>query len=247
MKKLLLAFAVSFLALGFTYGQVSIEIHPEDMTYNMQTDLTDEYSEIIAHGIIINTSDQAIKVRWELEVPTTDCVSQWQYLVCDKNACYSTNVVSNINPGSQPNKSVDLAPGDTSLIDMHIRPTLVAGCCSPMLRFTEITNLNSPIDLGIATYEVCISALSSVKDEIEGLNIAAFPNPTTGAFTLTDNPFVKGIAVFDMLGQKVCHYPHSNGAIHDLGKEPNGMYFINLLGEDGEMLKTIRMMKEADR
>jgi hypothetical protein len=247
MKKLLLAVFNLCLVVGIAKAQVSIEIHQHETTYNMQTDLADEYSEVVAHAVIENTSAQAIKVRWQLEVPTTDCVSDWKYAVCDKNNCYSFGTVSNINPGSNPNVTVDLAPGDSSIIDLHIRPTLVAGCCSPTIRFSEITSLSNPIDLGSAGYEVCISQLSSTNEPGSGLNIEVYPNPTTGQFNITDNPLVKEIAVYNTMGQKMCQYPHANGKAHDISHVANGLYFVNLLDENGQPLKTVRMTKEGNR
>ncbi len=247
MKKLLLAVFNLCFILGVAKSQVSIEIHSSDAPYNLQGDLTDTYTDVVAHSLIINKSSQAIKVRWQVEVPTTDCVGDWTYAVCDKNQCYSFGTVSNINPGSNPNVSVDLAPGDTSIIDLHIRPNTVAGCCIPVIRFSEVTSLNNPVDLGSATYEVCVSQLSSTNEPGSGLNIEVYPNPTAGQFNITDNPLVKEISVYNMMGQKMCQYPHMNGKSHDLGHIANGLYFVNLLDENGQLLKTVRMAKEGNR
>ncbi|MCC6725978.1 MAG: T9SS type A sorting domain-containing protein [Saprospiraceae bacterium] len=246
MKRTILAFVLGLFALGISNAQVTIEIHPDDLNFNLSGDLTDDYTELVAHATITNTSNQNIKVKWQLDLSGTECPSTWQYAICDTNACYSFGVFSNINsPNPGPNAPVNLKPNDVSRIDIHIRPTGTEGCCSPVVKFTEVTG--GAIDLGSATFEVCITPLSSVKDQSPYLNIQAFPNPTTGHFSLTDNPFVKQIAVYNLFGQKVCHYQHTNGATHDFNNAPAGLYLVNLLDENGEMLKTIRMTKEGNR
>jgi len=244
MKKLLLGFTLSLLASNFIFGQLSIAIHPDDLSYTLQADLNDEYAEIIAHSTVTNTSNQSIKLRWFLEVPTADCISDWKYLVCDTNACYSIGTISNINPGENPNVPVILAPGDSSRIDLHIRPTFVGGCCSPVIRFTEITDLNNPIDLGSGTYEVCITGLSSTKDKFGGINISAFPNPSTGQFSITDNPLVKKIVVYNLLGKQLQSFQHTNGKLYDIGAAPEGLYLVSMQDANGEVLKTVRLAKQ---
>ncbi len=247
MKKLLLAVFNLCLVAGIAKAQVSIEIHQHETQYVLQGDLTDEYTDLVAHASIKNTSSQTINVRWQVEVPTTNCVSEWTYAVCDKYQCYGFGTVSNVNPGGTPNKIVDIAPGDTSIIDLHIRPNLVAGCCIPNIKFTEVSSLSSPIDLGAASFDVCISQLSATNEPANGLDIEVYPNPTTGSFNITDNPLVKEVATYNMMGQKVCHYPHMNGKSHELGHVANGLYFVNLLDENGQLLKTVQLVKESSR
>ncbi len=243
MKKLLLGFTLSLLASNFIFGQLTIAVHPDDLTYTLQADLTDEYAEIIAHATVTNTSNQSIKLRWLLDVPTTDCISDWKYLVCDVNACYSIGTISNINPGGGVNVPVVLAPGDSSRMDLHIRPVFVSGCCVPTIHFSEITNANSPIDLGSAAYNVCIDNLSSLK-ETAALAIKAFPNPSTGQFSITDNPLVKKIVVYNLLGKQVRSFEHSNGKSYDISNAPQGLYLISMQDANGEVLKTVRMTKQ---
>ncbi|MBI1226918.1 MAG: T9SS type A sorting domain-containing protein [Bacteroidetes bacterium] len=246
MKKILQVLSVCLFAFGGLNGQVSISIHPDDLSYNLPADLSDEYSEVIAHAIIVNTSNQSIRVRWVLDVPTADCISDWKYLVCDTNACYSIGVISNINPGASnlPNKSVDLAPGDTSRIDVHVRPVFVAGCCSPTVHFTEISDQNNPIDLGSATYDVCISPLSSTKEVSVINSLKAFPNPSAGEFSITDNPLVKKIVVFNLLGRQVASFQHTNGKVYNINNAPEGLYLVSMQDANGDVLKTVRMTKQ---
>ncbi|MCF8247674.1 MAG: T9SS type A sorting domain-containing protein [Saprospiraceae bacterium] len=242
MKRLLLSICICCMSLGL-FSQIQIEILPTDLQYTLQADLSDEYSEPIAHSWVINKSNQAIKLRWLIEVPSTGCSSEWKYKICDKNACYASNVTSNVVVGGQPNVPVLLAPGDTTIIDLHINPRFVAGCCSPTIHFSEVTDANNQIDLGSATYEVCISNLSSVNEK-QVLAIRAYPNPSTGLFSITENPLVKKIVVFNLLGRQVRSFEHTNGKRYDISGAPDGLYLVSMQDANGEVLKTVRITKQ---
>ncbi|MBK9018260.1 MAG: T9SS type A sorting domain-containing protein [Saprospiraceae bacterium] len=242
MKRLILASCISFMSLGL-FAQLAIEVLPANLQYNLQADLTDEYSEPIAHAWVINKSDQTINLRWLLEVPATGCSSEWKYKVCDKNQCYSATVTSNVVLGGQPNVPVVLAPGDTTIIDLHINPRFVAGCCSPIVHFSEVTDINNEIPLSSANFEVCISALSSV-DEAQVLSLKAFPNPSTGYFSITENPLVKKVVVYNLLGRQVRSFEHVNGQLHSITDVPDGLYLVSMQDANGEIFKTVRLTKQ---
>ncbi len=243
MKRLILASCVCFLASSL-FAQLEIEVIAEEQ-YNLQTDLTDEYSEPIAHSWVINKGTQTINLRWLLEVPPA-CPSEWKYKVCDKNQCYSATVTSNVVAGGQPNVPVVLAPGDTTIIDLHINPRFVAGCCSPTIHFSEVSDINNEIPLSSATYEICISALSSV-DEAHALFLQAYPNPSTGHFSITENPLVKEVVVFNLLGKQLRSYQHVNGKLYDISGAPDGLYLVSMRDANGEILKTVRLTKQNIR
>ena len=241
MKKLLLASCICFLASGL-FAQLEIEVIAEEQ-YNLQTDLTDEYSEPIAHSWVINKSTQTINLRWLLEVPS-GCSSEWKYKVCDKNQCYSATVTSNVVAGGQPNVPVELAPGDTTIIDLHINPRFVAGCCSPTIYFSEISDINNEVPLASATYEICISGISSVDEPSVLDALQAYPNPSTGHFSITENPLVKEVTVYNLFGKQLRSYQHVNGKQYDISGAPDGLYLVSMKDANGETLKTVRLTKQ---
>lgn len=242
MKRSLLAYFFCFASLSL-FAQIEIITEPQ---YDLQTDLSDEYSEPIAHSWVVNKGTQTIKLRWSLDNTNANCSSEWKFKICDKNQCYSSNVTSNVVAGGQPNVPVVLAPGDTSIIDLHLNPRFVAGCCVPTIHFSEISNINNPVDLGSATYSVCIENVSAVN-EPELLAVKIYPNPSTGYFSISDNPLVKKVVLFNLLGRQVRSFVHTNGRQYDISDTPDGLYLVSMQDANGATIKTVRITKQGLR
>ena len=72
-------------------------------------------------------------------------------------------------------------------------------------------------------------------------NIIIYPNPTTGQLTIENEHFsIKGVEIFNVYGSSVAAKilsPSKNKI--DLSHLPNGMYFIKIRTENGEVTKKI--------
>jgi hypothetical protein len=106
-----------------------------------------------------------------------------------------------------------------------------------------VTNISNEIQLSSATFEVCISALSSV-DEAQVHSLKAFPNPSTGYFSITENPLVKKVVVFNLLGRQVRSFEHVNGKLYNIADVPDGLYLVSMQDANGEIFKTVRLTKQ---
>lgn len=171
-------------------------------------------------------------------------------MVCDNNNCYAATTSTNFNPSIGIDKPFVLDPGETfDGFLLHILPAFDAGCCEVKIHFS--TTENPDVILTTAVFDVRVNdqscSLSSTDEFANFGKIITFPNPTTGQFTINDNPFVKEIAVFNLFGQKICHYQHTNGQSHNIETAPDGLYLVQLLDENGETLKTVRLTKQGLR
>ncbi len=226
-----------------TNAQIALELHPDPFEGAFQVDLSDHWAEPIAHAQVINKSDQAVSLRWVFEVQSAP--AEWEYRVCDKNQCYSTGVVSNVNLDTgAPNKPVDLAPGDSSLLDLHVLPRGVAGEGTFHI---YLASMDAPTEyIDTAFYTVSVSGLTSTVEQ-QVPRIKVWPNPAADWFTLTENMAVEHIYVYNLLGREMANFSYGHGRRYDIGTLPSGMYFVALTGKKGEVLRTIRLTKRADR
>jgi Secretion system C-terminal sorting domain len=75
-------------------------------------------------------------------------------------------------------------------------------------------------------------------------SLQAFPNPSTGYFSISDNPLVKNIVVYNLLGRQVHNFVHTNGKVHNISDVPDGLYLVSMQDINGEVLKTVRITKQ---
>ena len=243
MKQILSLLLCSAFCAVLT-AQITFEVGPEALEFNLQTDLSDEWSEVVAHAWVVNTSNETVNLRWERVTDGSECPANWKFKICDKNQCYTTTVLSNVVVGGQPNIPVVLAPGDTSILDVHVNPVGVAGCCTVAVKLSTVENPATVIETPM--YDVCISALSNTKD-VSAASVRIFPNPATDFFVVSDNPYVKHITVTNLLGKRVCTFPFESGGSYDISHLPDGMYLVSMKDGKDNILKTQRLSKRSAR
>jgi hypothetical protein len=245
MKHLLL-FIFAILFTWNLQAQLSVQVYPNDLSYDLQTDLTYEFSEPVAHAWVINTSNETINLRWEREIIGATCPSEWKYKICDDTACYSANTPSNVIFGGGLFKPISLAPGDSTILDIHVVPTLVAGCCTVRINLSHVINANSDTPITSADFDICISPLSSVTEK-DKASLRVYPNPTTNYFTLTKNNFVKQLYVSNILGKRVKSFQTTTNGKYDISELPDGIYLVSMVGDNRRVLKTVRVSKRNVR
>lgn len=248
MKHIILpVFSTLFFAMS-AVAQPSLSIYPDPLSFTLQADLSDPFAEPIAHAYVINTSNQTIKLRWEISVVGANCPSAWKFKVCDDNQCYNSTVTTNVNltPGSEPNVPVVLPPGDTSLMDVHINPIGTAGCCAVEIHLSDITDFNNPVAIEKAGYDICVSPLSAVT-AAEKSRLRIYPNPTADYISLTKNDFVKQLWVTNILGRRIKSFTTSLNGKYDISELPDGIYLVSMIDAQYKIIKTVRVSKRNVR
>lgn len=241
MKHTLLVLSLFLSTLNLALAQLSIDPNPWIGTIE-DVDLTDNWAEPIAHGEMVNTGTDPLSVRWELVI--LEAPEDWDFRVCDKNACYSTNTITNWDPANQIEEPVILAAGEEGLLDLHILPRTVAGTVKAEIRLSLTSDPNTVITTG--TYEVTVSGPSSAN-EVSIQQVRIFPNPSTDYFALTSSQGVSKIMLYNVVGRTVRTFEAAEGKKYYIADLPDGMYLAGLIGYDGKVLRTLRISKRSLR
>lgn len=239
MKHILLSLSF-FLATSFAaFAQLEISPNPWVGTFD-DIDLSDFYSEPIAHAEMINTTANPLSVRWELVV--IDAPEEWEFRVCDKNQCYSTGIITNWDPSFPIEEPVFLSAGESNLLDLHILPRLVAGTLNAEIRLSLVSDPNTVIATGLFQVDV----LSSVG-EVLANDLRIFPNPSSDYFALSSAQGVNRIVLYNIVGRQVRSYEAAEGKKYNVADLPDGIYLVALQNQRGEVQRTMRISKRSMR
>ena len=77
-----------------------------------------------------------------------------------------------------------------------------------------------------------------------GPQIQVFPNPVINHFQISNNRVVTQIIVFDLLGKQVKKFDYRSGEKYFIGDLRKGIYLVQMLGEDKDILVTKRISKK---
>ncbi len=74
-------------------------------------------------------------------------------------------------------------------------------------------------------------------------NAKIYPNPAIDFIGLQDNKGVSQISVFNVVGKKLKSFVVSESDRYYIADLPKGMYLVQLLSDNGKILKTQRLNK----
>ena len=80
----------------------------------------------------------------------------------------------------------------------------------------------------------------SNKEKVE---LQIFPNPATDYISITNNEVVKYVTVFNLVGRQMKSFEAIDGEKYYVGDLPRGMYLVQLLGADSQIITTQRVNK----
>ena len=228
----------TFLSI-VAFGQ-DVAVEPSPYVEEFYVDLTDYYSEPIAHAKIANYTAGEVSLKWELEV--VDAPAEWEYRICDNNACYSTMTSTNYNPPTIEEPTL-ISAGDTSLLDVHVLPRQVAGTGTVKIKISYTDDPDNVVAEG--TFEITVIGDPSSTTEINKSAIDVFPNPALDYITLSDATYVDQIVIFNTIGKPVLTFDVDQTNTYRVADLPNGLYLISLVNNDEGILRTIRLMKRS--
>ena len=239
MKHTLLLFFLLTLTFGTIHAQLVIDPNPWVGTFE-DVDLSDFWSEPFAHGFMINNNASQVSVRWELVVISAP--EEWDFRVCDKNQCYSTGTLTNWDPENDIEEPVLLAASEQGLLDLHILPRQGAGFCEAEIRLSLTSDPGTILATGV--YQVTVP---TGVDEVSVQSLRIFPNPSTDYFALTNSQGVHKIVLYNVVGRVVRTFEVVEGKKYYIADLADGMYLAGLVGEDGDVLRTMRISKRSLR
>ena len=242
---------LAFILLTVVASAQILEITPNPVMMNYENvDLTDNYIEEVGHYDITNMTNEQVSLRW-LRKASPDCNVEWELPVCDNNNCYPAAVSSNIDPNLGLDNPAILEAGETSdLFSLHVKPKGQAGCCTVELEFYLTSDPNTvieTIEFDIRINNPTCSPVSTSEEVVSALRV--FPNPMTDLFQLEGNDAndVKELAVYNLIGRQVRSFDATTATSFDMGGLPGGIYLIGMVGEDGNILKTVRISRQIVR
>ena len=226
MKQFLLSI-IFILGIFQLSAQVTLALKP-DM---VMTDVDPSEFETVAHSYITNTGEDTITVRWIRQV---DAISMgWQSAICDINACYS------VDTDTTPSDFLlTLAPGDSSMLDVHIRPGGLDGSANIKVRIEDVADSENAVT-GEFLFNMVSPALDFKKESLK-----IFPNPAIDYFQLSDYDQVDQVVVYNLVGQELRRFNVFPGARFNVSNLQHEIYLIRLVDSRKKVIKTFRLRKQ---
>ncbi len=225
MKQLLLS-TLLICTFAQIRAQSSLTLQPDVV----ELDVDRTQFETVAHSWVTNTSDTVKTFRWTRSIESM--TEGWANAICDRNACYSTDT------DSTPDAFLlELAAGDSSMIDVHIRPNGIEGQAVVKVTVFEVDDPDNRVE---GTYRFNqTTPTSDVNLDV----IKLFPNPTTEYFELSEAYDVARVIVYNLGGRQMKSFISYPGAKFMVAELPRGMYLVRLIDRQRGVLKTLRLTK----
>jgi len=227
MKKYLLLLAFACTA-PFLMAQ-GIEASPELVTVFEQGYLSAD--DRAGHSTMTNTATSEKTFNWVLDTICNPANVDLVY--CDKQGCYLVGTVEG---------TVTLGAGEEGPMDLHVDSGDVP---YPIIATVTLTEVGNDFNTVTVTFEYGACDTPVGTAEIEAAKaITLFPNPATDQFTLTENTVVENVVVYNILGSEVKRFDASVSNTYDIADLNAGIYMVQLVGEDNELLRTMKMNKQ---
>ncbi len=226
MKHILLSI---LLVLGFNQLQAQATLSLMPATVMMDVDPME--FETIAHSYIKNNGEDTVTVQW---IRTVEEISMgWQSAICDINACYAVEV------DTTPSEFLlKLAPGDSSMLNVYIRPSGIEGSAKIKVTVVEVDNKDNAV-----AAEYLFNQSTPARDLTETRAISIFPNPAVNHFQLSDYQDVSEVAIYNLVGSELLRYSTFPGAQFNIGDLQRGIYLVRIIDYRNEVIKTLRLNK----
>ena len=238
-------FTILLTIIAFSLQAQKITVSPVHSVESYDNaDLTNSNLDLETHIAVGNNTDEEIQLVWT-RIIKENCPEDWETAICDNVTCYFTTISSNVDPEIGLDAPFVLGPNETfNDFILHVKPKTVAGCCRVKVEFTtveepEVILETAVFDVGVNTADCAFS--TSVQQVAEAQLVNVFPNPTSDAFTLTNNDVVKHIDLYNGIGQKLKSFDFENGEYLDVSDLNPGIYSLILKNDKGENLHTLML------
>ena len=94
--------------------------------------------------------------------------------------------------------------------------------------------------VALAQGQQSVSPRSNLNTKIE---IQVFPNPVQTHFGINNNTVVRDIVVFNLVGKELKRFEYSDDERYFLGDLPKGIYLVQFLDRQKNILTTRRISK----
>lgn len=225
MKQILLS-TIFFLVNFYVSAQASVAVSPD----LVMIDVDAAEFETVANSYIKNNSQEEKTFRW---IRIVESISDgWSSAICDINACYA------VQTDSTPiDFLLKLAPGDSSMLDVHIRPGGLDGSAKINVRVEEVGDTSNH-----STASYLFNQVTSTRDVVTE-SIKIYPNPASHYFQLSDYSRTRKVVIYNLVGREMGQYNVFPGSQIDISKLELGIYLVRLLDQRQKVVKTLRLKK----
>ncbi len=241
MKQALHSLFFLLLFLSGLSAQVSVSVDPNPWSGTLSADLSDEWSEVIAHANFTNNDAAQQSFRWYIDVQSAP--AEWQFRICDNNACYGTSTVTNYDPNGFQ-EPVVLGAGESSILDLHVLPKGVAGTAIVHVQLSVVEDISTVLET--AVYEVTIENSVATFDLVSAQRVRIYPNPATDYIALTETSGIDQIVVYNMIGRVVRTFDVANNRSYYMADLPDGLYLVSLVNREEGVIRTVRLRKQNE-
>lgn len=239
-RNILFTFFSLFLVLAVNAQDENITMSPEFITAS--ADLDDPStgpSDIVGHGFVTNNSPSVKTFVWKRTVE--EVPEGWNTAVCDVNLCYFHTVDT---------MEFELMGNQEGIIDVHAYPGGSPGANLDAVNpgmgrvVIEIYEVGNPDNSASAEWEFILEGTPVGVDEIEAQQIHLFPNPANNHFYLSNSSELTLLQVYNVLGKKMFETQVLEGQRFDVSSLSKGIYFVRLIDDEDEIVKTLKMKKQ---
>ncbi len=206
-------------------------------------DLRDGSVSMELRAKITNISNQNLSLKWSRMVINQPF--EWETQVCDKNSCYLPAFNTNYDKAAGLLLPVNLAPGTSFDLILHIFPNRVPG--TGVFDF-DISQTGKPETiLSTISFSTVVESMAATSQVSNKNDLKLFPNPAIDYFELVNNNLVSKVVIYNLIGRKIRTYDASNSRRYNISDLPSGIYLVGLMDESNNILKTLRLSKKSLR
>jgi hypothetical protein len=198
---------------------------------SVYTNFISDSSDHIGHAILRNHTKEKLSLNWIREI--VEMTPGWTLQICDCNYCYQDNFYSS------PNVNY-LKPYDSCSLEVHVNDHWYTGQAHIILWLFENQDTTNKYRT-----DYYFNKIVSNK-EVSLINIKLFPNPVNDHFTVDFNQGLKMMELYSSLGIHIQSYEAIQNKKYDISGLNSGMYFLKLIDEQNQLVRTIRIMKVTE-
>ncbi len=227
MKHIFTFFSIFFVFNCF--GQFSHTPNPVEIIAPVDSLITKQKIEITI------SADTNYMIHWQLFKDPATWKSGWATQVCDLNLCYLENVDK--NPKGIPN---DARKG-TGAWYVYFIPNQIPGDSEmELVLYGDADHTVELYRIPIIVHATTSSKTTNIKIKND---IVLYPNPAQDYFSISNGNKIDKIKLYNILGTEIKSFYHYNNAQHLIGDLKPGMYLIQMLDKDNNIVKTSKLNK----
>ncbi len=233
MKSFLLLAALFLTATAIQAQVTRFEARESPCKIEFVTD--PQVFEHVCYNKIESRSTRRLQILWErVDFEITE---GWEAYVCDNLNCYPSFITR--CPEENYN---DLYPDSTVNMDVHIADMGKEGSAHIIVYVFETTDTVNKLKVDYL-FNKSLSTNGVRKTQL----IRMYPNPAQNSFNVEYNYGVSRIELYNLMGKKVGGFQAQGSRSYDISHLDDGIYLVRLIGNDQQVIKTLKLHKRADR